>query len=252
MFVKREVREDVCILSFDRPKVHNAIDEEGLDDMLEAFTWAQRAKDFRVVLLRGEGRSFCSGADTRMIGNRRSGVTHYDHMVAATRSIRVLLDMGKPLIAAVRGATLGAGAELALVCDFRVAATDLKFSLPEAKYGLSVDQGGSALATSLIGPARTKYLLMTGNRIDAKTAYEWGLVDFLAEPDALDAMAFDMALSIARQPSHQAVLNAKELVHDLWAPQVRVAMNRELTAQIALLSSAEFAAMREKRDRGQD
>ena len=146
MYIKREVREDVCILSFNKPEVHNAIDEEGMDDMLETFTWARQSKDFRVVLLRGEGKSFCSGADTNMIGNRRSGVSHYDHMVASTRSIRVLLDIGKPLLAAVRGATLGAGAELALVCDFRVAAADLKFSLPEAKYGLSVDQGGSAMA----------------------------------------------------------------------------------------------------------
>jgi enoyl-CoA hydratase/carnithine racemase len=247
MFIKREMRDDVCILSFNKPEKHNALDDEGLDEMLEAFTWAQQSKDFRVVLLRGEGRSFCSGADTSIIGNRKPGVTNYRHMTDSTRSIRVLLDLGKPLIAAVKGATLGAGAELALVCDFRLAAADLKFALPEVRYGLSVDQGGSALASSLIGPARTKYLLMTAARIDAQRAYEWGLVDFVVEPEALDATAFEMALSIARQPSQQAVLNAKELVHDLWAPQVRVAMNRELTAQLALLASAEFAAMREKR-----
>lgn len=247
MYIKREVLEDVCVLSFNRPEVHNAMDDEALDEMLEAFTWAQQSKDFKVVLLRGEGKSFCSGRDTRLMGERRPGVTHYDHMKASTRSIRVLLEMGKPMIAAVRGGAIGAGAEIALVCDFRVAATDLKFAMPEAKYGLSVDQGGSALAASLIGPARTKYLLMTGARIDARTAYEWGLVDFLVEPDALDATALDMALAIARQPSYRAVLNAKELVDELWSHEVRAAMGRELTAQVALLSSAEFVAMREKR-----
>lgn len=247
MYIKREVLEDVCVLSFNRPEVHNAMDDEALDEMLEAFTWAQQSKDFKVVLLRGEGKSFCSGRDTRLMGERKPGVTHYDHMKASTRSIRVLLEMGKPMIAAVRGGAIGAGAEIALVCDFRVAATDLKFAMPEAKYGLSVDQGGSALAASLIGPARTKYLLMTGARIDARTAYEWGLVDFLVEPDALDATALDMAFAIARQPSYRAVLNAKELVDELWSHEVRAAMGRELTAQVALLSSAEFVAMREKR-----
>jgi enoyl-CoA hydratase len=247
MFIKREVREDVCILSFNKPEVHNALDDQGQAEMLEAFLWAQQSKDFKVVLLRGEGRSFCSGRNVRIMGERDPGVKQYDYMKEATKSIRTLLDMGKPLIAAVRGGAIGAGAELALVCDFRIGATDVKFAMPEAVYGLSVDQGGSALACSLIGPARTKYLLMTGARIDAKTAYDWGLVDFLVSPEELDATAFEMALSIARQPSYRAVLEAKGLVDDLWSDAVRAAMRREMTVQVGLLTSEEFAEMREKR-----
>jgi enoyl-CoA hydratase/carnithine racemase len=219
--------------------------------MLEAFLWAQQSKDFKVVLLRGEGRSFCSGRNTRLMGERDPGVKHFDYMREATRSIRVLLDLGKPLIAAVRGGAIGAGAEMALVCDFRIAATDAKFALPEASYGLSVDQGGSALAASLIGPARTKYLLMTGARVDARTAYEWGMVDFLVSPEELDGAAFDMALQIARQPSYRAVLSAKALVDELWAHEVRGAMNRELMMQVGLLTSEEFVELREKRRRTQ-
>ncbi|TAK98425.1 MAG: enoyl-CoA hydratase/isomerase family protein [Rhodospirillaceae bacterium] len=247
MYVKREVRQDICILTFNRPEIHNALNDEAQDDLLEAFTWAQKSKDFKIVLLRGEGRSFCSGRDTRLMGERKPGVKHYDFMKEATRSIRTLLDMGKPLIAAVKGAAIGAGAEMAMVADFRISATDLKFALPEAKYGLSVDQGGSALAASLIGPARTKYLLMTGNMIDAKTAYDWGLVDFLVSPEELDAKAFEMAASIANQPSYRAVMAAKELVDELWSDAMRAAMRRELLSQVALLGSEEFVEMREKR-----
>jgi enoyl-CoA hydratase len=247
VYVKKEIREDVCILSLNYPDIHNALDEAAKEDMREAFTWAQKSRDFKVVLLRGEGRSFCSGANVRRLGERKPGLTQYDMMKLATRGIRTLLDMGKPIIAAVKGATLGAGAEMAMVADFRVSSTDLKFSLPEVKYGLAVDQGGSALAASLIGPARTKYLLMTGNAIDARTAYEWGLVDFLVSPEELDVRTFEMAAGIAKQVSYRAVLMAKELVDELWSDAVRSAMRRELINQTALLDSEEFAEAREKR-----
>ena len=247
MYIKREVHEDVCVLSFNKPEIHNAIDDEALEHMVETFSWAQKSKEFKIVLLRGEGRSFCSGRDVRRMGERKPGLSHYDFMQNATRSIRVLLDMGKPMIAAVKGATLGAGAEVAMVADFRISSTDLKFSLPEVRYGLSVDQGGSALAASLIGPARTKYLLMTGNMIDAQTAYEWGLVDFLVSPEDLDARSLEIAVNIAKQASYRAVLTAKQLVDELWSDAVRAGMRRELVSQVALLSSEEFLEIREKR-----
>jgi enoyl-CoA hydratase len=118
--------------------------------------------------------------------------------------------------------------------------------MPEVKYGLAVDQGGSVLAASLIGPARAKYLLMTGDTIDAKTAYEWGLVDFLVSPEELDAKAFDMASRIAKN-AHRAVMAAKELVDETWSDAVRAAMRRELTNQLALYGSEEFQEMREQR-----
>jgi enoyl-CoA hydratase len=246
MFVKKEIREDVCILSFNNPELHNALDDESMADLREAFAWAQQSKDFKVVLLRGEGRSFCSGRNTRKLGQRKAGERQYDYMKLATTSIRTLLDLGKPLVAAMRGGAIGAGAEMALVADFRVASTDLKFSLPEVNLGLAVDQGGSALCSTLIGPARTKYLLMTGNKIDAQTAYEWGLVDFLVSPEELDAKAFEMALAIAKQPSYRAVMASKELVDELWSDTVRAAMRRELTSTVALLYSEEFAETKEK------
>jgi enoyl-CoA hydratase/carnithine racemase len=229
MYIKREVREEVCILSFNKPEVHNAFDDEASAETLEAFEWARDSKDFRVVLLRGEGRSFCAGRDVRAMGERKPGVTNFDFMREGQQIILTLLDLGKPLIA-----------------DFRVASTDLKFALPEVKYSLTVDQGGSLLASTLIGPARTKYLLMTGDTIDAATAYDWGLVDFLVDPQALDEKAFAMAAQIAKN-SRQAVLAAKTLVDEDWSDKVRAAIRRENTAQLALFASEEFLELREKR-----
>jgi enoyl-CoA hydratase len=245
MFVDKVIREGVCILSLNHPEVHNALDPDAMADLRETFRWAQQSDEFRVVLLRGEGKSFCSGLNTRTLGQRKPGVTHYPFVKLATQAIRTLLDMGKPVIAAVKGGMMGAGAELALVADFRISSTDLKFALPEVNLGLSTDQGGSALAASLIGPARTKYLLMTGNVINAKTAYEWGLVDFLVEPEELDAKAFEMAAGIAAKPSHRAVLACKELVDELWQDSMRAAMRRELITQVALLHSEEFEEVKQ-------
>jgi enoyl-CoA hydratase/carnithine racemase len=246
MYVKREVRQEVGILTFNKPEVHNAFDDDDQQEMLEAFRWAQQSEDFKVVLLRGEGRSFCSGRDARKMGERQPGISHYHFMKEVTKNIRTLLDLGKPLVAAVKGATIGGGAEMALVADFRLSSTDLKFSLPEVKYGLAVDQGGSELAASLIGPARTKYLLMTGDMINAQTAYDWGLVDFLLSPEELDAKAFEIAARIANN-ANRAVLAAKALVDESWSDAVRAAMRREFTNQLALFASEEFVEMRQKR-----
>jgi enoyl-CoA hydratase len=135
---------------------------------------------------------------------------------------------------------------MALCCDIRITSTDLKFALPEVQFGLCVDQGGSALAASLIGPSKTKWLLMTGDRIDANTAMDWGLADFMVEPDKLDETAFEMASKIAKNAS-RAVTAAKELVDELWADGVRAAIRRELTAQLALFGSEEFAELKKQR-----
>jgi enoyl-CoA hydratase/carnithine racemase len=245
-YMTREVRDGVGILSFNKPEVHNAMDDEGIAEIYDHFMWAKTNRDVRVVVLRGEGKSFHTGRDTRKMGERPPGVTHYEFMKSGQRNISTLLDMGKPTIAAVQGNALGGGAEFALVCDMRVAADDLKMSLPEVKFGLAVDQGGSAMAWSLIGPSRTKWMLMTGDPVDAKLALDWGLVDFVAPRAELDAKTMEIATKIAKN-SYRAVLAAKELVDELWQDDIRAAIRREFTNQMALFGSEEFAELREKR-----
>lgn len=245
-YMKTEVKDGIGILTFNKPEVHNAMDDEAIAEMYEALIAAKENKDIRVVVLRGEGKSFHTGRDVRSMGVRPPGVTHYDFMKFGQRNIVTLLEMGKPTIAAMKGGTFGGGAELALCCDIRVTSTELKFSLPEVKFGLAVDQGGSALVASLIGPSKTKWLLMTGDTIGAQTAMDWGLADFMVAPEELDAKVMEIATKIAQNPS-RAVLAAKELVDELWADGVRAAIRRELTTQLALFGSEEFAELRAKR-----
>lgn len=245
-YMKTEIVGAVGVLSFNRPEVHNAMDDEAIAEIYDAFVWAKQNKDVRVVVLRGEGKSFHTGRDVRVMGVRKPGGSHYEFMKAGQRNILTLLEMGKPTIAAMKGGTVGGGAEFALCCDIRVSSTGLKFALPEVKFGLAVDQGGSALAAALIGPSKTKWLLMTGDTIDAQTALDWGLADFLVPPEALDSKVMEIATKIAANPS-RAVLAAKDLVDELWADGVRAAIRRELTTQLALFASEEFMELRAKR-----
>jgi enoyl-CoA hydratase/carnithine racemase len=245
-YMKTEIVDRVGILSFNKPEVRNAMDNDAIAEIYDAFVWAKQNRDVSVVVLRGEGKSFHAGRDVRSLGVRPPGVTHYEFMKAGQRNIVTLLEMGKPTIAAMKGGTIGGGAELALCCDIRMSSTELTFSLPEVKFGLAVDQGGSALAASLIGPSKTKWLLMTGDAIGAQTALDWGLVDFLVAPEELDAKVLESAAKIAANP-RRAVLAAKELVDELWADGVRAAVRRELTTQLALFASEEFAELRAKR-----
>ena len=244
--VESSVADGIRTITFNRPEVHNAFDDEMQDRILEAFRAARDCKETRVVILRGEGRSFCAGRDVRAMGERPAGVTHFQFMTEGQQSIHTLLDITKPVIAAIRGAALGGGCELALACDIRFAAPSAKFALPEIDFGLCVDQGGSALASSLIGPSRTKWMILTGDRVTADMAIEWGMVDFLVSEEELDDKVMECARKIAAK-SHTAALAAKGLVNELWADAMHQAARRELTQQLALYGSEEFAQLREER-----
>lgn len=244
--VETKLEDGIRTISFNRPEVHNAFDDEMGDRMLEAFREARDCKETRVVILRGEGKSFLAGRDVRAMGERPEGVTHFQFMTHGQQTIRSLLDVEVPVIAAVKGAALGGGAEIALVADIRIGTPSAKFALPEIDFGLCVDQGGSALAMSLIGPSKTKYLLLTGDRVKADQALEWGLLDFLVEEEELDDKALEMAKKIAAKP-YTAALAAKGLVNELWRDDMRAAMRRELTQQLALYGSEEFLQLRDQR-----
>ncbi len=245
-YVESRCVDGVLTITFNRPQVHNAFNDAFSDELTIVLEDARRRDDAKVVVLRGEGRSFCSGRDFREMGERPPGVSHHDFMIEGQKTIKLMLDMGKPMIAALKGAVYGGGCEYALVCDIRIAAPTTRMAMPEVNYGLAVDQGGSALAASLIGPSRTKWMLMTGEPVDAETALAWGMVDFIVPLEELDDHVDALARKIAAKP-RQAMMAAKNLVDELWSDGVRAAIRRELQQQLALFASEDFEALREKR-----
>jgi len=245
-----EVTDGVGVITLNRPEVHNAIDDEASALYAEVLDKALGDDAVRAVLLQGAGKSFCSGRDTTLLGHRARDESDYHFILRHQQGRLKVLDSTKPFIAAVKGAVIGGGCELALCCDIRVSSTDLKMALPEILYGILPDTGGTQYMANLIGTSRAKYMVMTGERIDARTALEWGAVDFVVEPEELEAKALDIARSIAARPP-LALAMAKTMIDQGVAGAVRNGITQELLAQSYLFRTEDYqearAALREKR-----
>jgi enoyl-CoA hydratase/carnithine racemase len=241
----------IGMLTLNRPERHNAINDElgeAFQDALDAYI---ADESIRCIVLRGSGPSFCSGRDTAQLGHRARSESDYNFCLRHQQGRLRQLDAPKPMLAALKGAVLGGGCEIALAADIRVAASDLRMGLPEISYGLITDTGGSQLLAALVGRSRAKYMLYTGSRIDAQTALAWGAVDFVVAPEELDATVMDMARRIVSR-SPLALSLAKQVVDQFDGPAIRRGLNAELMAQTLLFASADYrearAAIREKRD----
>lgn len=248
-FVKLSRDGFVAIITLNRPERHNAMDD-GMSDAFVSTLLGALEDDSRVILIRGEGSSFCSGRDTSVLGHRARDESDF-HFVRRHQESRLrMMDSTKPVVAALKGGAIGGGCELALACDIRVADTSLKLSLPEINYGVLPDTGGTQMMTALIGPSRTKYMVMSGRKIDAATALAWGAVDFVVAPGELDATALEIAREIAAKPPINLAM-AKQMIDMIHGPAIRAGTRAELLAQTALFKTEDYqearAALREKR-----
>ena len=249
--IKMEVTAAVAVIALNRPARHNAMDNAMSAAFGEAISAAQEDSAVRAILLRGEGKSFCTGRDTAALGVRAPGVSDFAHVSKSQKRKFQILDSQKPFIAAIRGYAIGGGCELALQCDIRVASATAQFSLPEIDHGIITDGGGSVITAAVAGASRAKYLLMTGERIDAAQALAWGMVDFVVDDADLDARALEIASKIAaRPPIHVAM--AKQLIDGVHGDQIRRGIREELVAISALYKTEDRqearAARAEKRD----
>jgi enoyl-CoA hydratase/carnithine racemase len=238
-----EITSGVGIITLNRPDRHNAIDDEASALLAKTFDEAAHSSEVRAILFRGSGKSFCSGRDTAVLGYRAQDESDY-HFVRRHQLLKIaMLDCPKPIVASVKGAAIGGGCEMALAADMRVAASDLKMSMPEINYGLLPDTGGTQYLANLIGPARAKFMVMSGARIDARTALDWGAVDFVTEPQDVDAKAFEIAADLATKPPI-ALAMAKSMIDQGLAGAVRNGLTQELLAQTALFKSEDYAEAR--------
>ena len=238
------------ILTLNRPDRHNAMDDAMSALFQQRIGEALDETESSAILIRAAGKSFCSGRDTNVLGHRARDESDF-HFVRRHQEGRLRMqESTKPIIAALKGGAIGGGCELALAADIRITDTPLKMALPEILYGVLPDTGGTQMMTSLIGPSRTKYMVMTGQRIDAATALEWGAVDFVVEPDTLDARALEIAHDIAAKPPINLAL-AKEMINLMHGATIRTGTRAELYAQSYLFKTEDYqearAAIREKR-----
>ena len=182
----------VARLTISNPEKRGALDRA----LLEALVAALDRLDARCVVLTGEGRAFCAGYDIEelMREGYDDGAESAHPFPAALAAIEAY---PYPVLAALNGATIGGGLELAIACDLRIAADTVRLGMPPAKLGVVYATAGLNRFLTTIGAARTRELFLTGRRIDAATAERWGLVNEVAEAEALPQVALALAQEIA-------------------------------------------------------
>ncbi len=191
----RERRGPVAVLTFARPEVLNAMDQELLDAVTGGIREDGNDPEVRAMVLTGAGRAFMAGADVRMMA--AATPAEFRHFTEGIQELtRVIRAVPVPVIAAVNGLAVGAGCEIACACDLRVAAAQASFTFPEVRIGLVVTSGASWLLPRLVGRGWARRLILTGERIDANAALAIGLVEAVADGSALDA-AVDVGRAIA-------------------------------------------------------
>jgi 2-(1,2-epoxy-1,2-dihydrophenyl)acetyl-CoA isomerase len=252
-----ERRDHVLVITLDDPPTRNALHG---DDLFQAFEQAARLAnddlDIRAVVLTGAGLAFSSGGNVRdmherkgMFGGAPQEIAE-QYRMGIQRIPRALLALDVPAIAAVNGPAIGAGCDLACMCDLRIASERAVFAESFVKVGIVPGDGGSWLLPRIVGYARAAEMAFTGDMIDAREALALGLVSRVVPADRLMESAMDLAGRIARNPPH--VLRwtkrlLKESQHQRLDTVLTMAASFQALAHQTADHAEAVAAMLEKR-----
>jgi enoyl-CoA hydratase/carnithine racemase len=192
----------VAVITLNRPHRRNALNFPAYDQLEAAFRAASADPEVRAVVVTGADPAFCSGDDVAeiMAGPKAMSAADVPREIRPTPAAMAALECAKPVIAAVNGAAVGWGMELALVADIRLASETARFAELFVKRGLVSDVGGFHRLPAIVGPAKAAELLFTGDDIDAAEALRIGLVTEVVAHEALMGRALDLARRIADNP----------------------------------------------------
>jgi enoyl-CoA hydratase len=239
----------VRLITLARPEAANALNTRMGEELLALWTGLAADDGVRVAVLTGEGRLFCAGADLKERNGMDDVVWAAQHRMFEAM-IRAQLAVPFPIIAAVNGAAMGGGLELALACDFAWASSTARFGLPEVKLGIMPGLGGTQLLARAVGERRAIEMLTTGAAIDADAALACGLVGRVLPPDELVGAVLARAGEIAAN-APLSVRALKKVVHAGAALPLAEAMEVELEAYNGLFTTEDrregVGAFNEKR-----
>ncbi len=193
--LKMEAAEGVAVVTVSRPQALNALNSLFFQEMDSLIAEIGAREDIKVLIITGEGKAFAAGADiAEMAGKTQGQAVQFSKV--GQKTFRSLELLPQPVIAAVNGFALGGGCELALACDFRIASLKAKFGQPEVHLGVIPGYGATQRLSRLIGLGNALFLLLTGEMIGAEEALRLGLVQKIAEPEALMSTALGLAKTI--------------------------------------------------------
>lgn len=190
-FIEIDVTGAIAVIRLNRPEVRNAINDQMRQELITAFEWADGIVEVRAIVLTGAGKGFCSGGDIGGMRDRLSApqgdvaFNGWKRQKQTHRGIAVIHGCTKPVIAAMNGAAVGLGLDMAMACDFIVAADGAKMSMSFLKRGLVSDGGGMYFLPRRVGLSRAKELILSGRVVVSDEALAIGLVDRVSSAETL-------------------------------------------------------------------
>ena len=190
----------IMTLMLNRPEAMNALSSGLMEEIEQASRELLNDEKTRVVVVRGSGKHFSSGADLKESRLARNMVMQRRDFALGARMIRAITEIQQVTIAAIHGVALGGGACIPTACDFRIATEDAVCGYPEVKLGMNLMWQSLPLCVRLIGPARAKRMIMLGDKENAETLLGWGFLDQVVPVSELDQAVDQMAARYAGQP----------------------------------------------------
>ncbi len=195
-FVKKSyIESSILHITLNRPQSLNALNAELMDELLALLIEAKKNPQIKALLLTGEGKAFCAGADITQLAALKSQ-TGLEFARLGQMIFRTLEQLGKPSLAAIQGFALGGGCELAMAATMRIATQTAGFGQPEVKLGVIPGFGGTQRLARLIGKGRALDLCLTGRIIKAPEALQWGLINEMTDPEELNNRAIEILTNL--------------------------------------------------------
>ncbi len=234
-----EQRNSVLIIKFNRPDKYNSFNREMALQLILELDKAEKDKSVRAIVITGEGKAFCAGQDlSEAIDPNGPGIKkiveeHYNPIILKIRNIE------KPVIAAVNGVAAGAGANIALACDIVFAGKSASFIQAFSKIGLIPDSGGTYTLPRLVGFNMASALMITGDKVTAEEAKEYGMIYKIFDDNALLTQAVINAQHVAALPT-KAIGLTKRLLNQTYSNTLQQQLNIEGDLQVESANSYDY------------
>jgi 2-(1,2-epoxy-1,2-dihydrophenyl)acetyl-CoA isomerase len=226
MTITLSIDNRIATVTLDRPEKMNALSEDMYLELARIFAELQTDDGVRAVLLTGAGKAFCSGSDVGAMHNVDM-IASRERMRRRYRMIQNLVNLEKPVIAAVNGACVGIGFSIALACDLIIASDSARFSQIFKKIGLVPDGGSIFFLVQHLGIARAKELVYTARMLPADEAHEWGFVTKVVPDAELIGSAQALARELADSATYALGL-AKKMFQSMYTPSLEALLETEL------------------------
>ena len=243
MYEHIDIKEEpgIVTITLNRPEKLNAFVGHMRRDLAEALEAAGSDRGVRAVVITGAGRAFCAGGDVPFMAEliERHDTEEFSRLLgAARRVILAIRQMTKPVIAAVNGLAAGAGCNLALACDLRIASTEASFTQSFVKLGLHADWGGTYFLPHLVTPNKACEIFWLGEAVNAEEALRLGIVNRVVAPSELETTTRELAERLRDAPAI-SVAAAKQAVYLSHTAELEEMLRYETEAQIRCFESAD-------------